>query len=84
VEEVYSRNKTKIRKFENAETPKKGRNTSAFLDLILCLSKEVIPYSFALKFHKSQAARQKRGGTGEGGESNLTVFHFHKHTLSQG
>ena len=50
MEEVYSRNKTKIRKFENAETPKKGRNTSAFLDLILCLSKEVIPYSFTLNF----------------------------------
>lgn len=83
MEEVYSRKKTKTRKIANAETPKKGRNTSAFLDLLLCLSEEATPYSFALKFHKSQAARQKRGGTGEGGESNLTVFHFHKHTRSQ-
>lgn len=84
MKEVYSRNKTKIRKFANAETPKKGRNSSAFVDLLFCLSKEVTPCSFALKFHTSQAARQKRGGTGEGGESNLIVFHFHKHTRPQG
>lgn len=52
--------------------------------LAFCLSKEGNSCSFALKFHKSQAARQKRGGTGEGGESNLIVFHFHKHTGPQG
>lgn len=58
----------------------------AFLGLLLCVSCKVIltqkaylPYSCALRSHKLQAARMERGGTGTGGESSLTVFHFHKH-----
>lgn len=58
--------------------------TSAFLDLLLCVLGEVIPYYFTLKFHTSQAARQERGRAGTEGENNLTVINFHKHTHCQG
>lgn len=76
---------------EDYERDSKGNlPISAFLGLLLCVqrsnsySKGLSNLFFALKSHKSQAARSERGGSGTGGESNLTVFDFHKaHSFSR-
>lgn len=59
----------------HAETSRKAGTLLPSWTCSSCLSKEVTPCSFALKFHNLKL-QGRRGGTGEGGESNGLCFIF--------